>query len=234
MTTPLPELLFAIKRRLPASVEPILVRALKQKPKVFCIGANKTGTTSLEQALRDLGFKLGNQARAELLIHEYAQRDFHSIIDYCSVAQAYQDIPFSLPYTYIALDNAFPGSKFILSIRDNEDQWYQSLIRFHAKRYGIEGKPTREHLLSDPYRYRGFLWEANRIIYGTPESDPYHEDTLKEHYRRHNQDVIDYFKFRDNLLVLNLAERGSYPKLCNFLEREPVYEDFPWLNKSRE
>ena len=31
------------------------------RQKIFCIGMNKTGTTSLETAFTDLGYKLGNQ-----------------------------------------------------------------------------------------------------------------------------------------------------------------------------
>jgi len=204
----------------------------KRRPKIFCIGRNKTGTTSLERALKDLGYSAGNQANAELLIHEYAQRNFRPIVEYCHTAQAFQDIPFSLPYTYIVLDHAFPGSKFILSIRKDEDEWYQSLIRFHKKRLGIREKPQKEDLLNDPYRYKGFIWEANRILYNTPENDPYNEEIMKEHYLRHNEGVINYFKYRDELLVIDLSEKYSYHKFCKFLDRKPMYEDFPWLNKS--
>lgn len=113
------------------------------EPKIFCIGLNKTGTTSLAKSLKDLGYLVGNQADAELLIHEYAQRNFRPIVEYCYTAQAFQDIPFSLSYTYIILDHAFPGSKFILSIRKDENEWYQSLLRFHKKRLGIREKPKK-------------------------------------------------------------------------------------------
>jgi len=204
----------------------------RKRPKVFCIGRNKTGTTSLGRALRDIGYKVGNQATAELLIYDYAQRNFRPIVEYCCTAEAFQDVPFSLPYTYQVLDYAFPGSRFILSIRDDEDEWYRSLIRFHQKRLGVQGKITKEHLSNDQYRYTGFVWEANRIIYNTPEDDPYNERILKEHYLRHNEDVIEYFKFRSDLLVINLKEPGSYQRFCDFLEAEPVYEEFPWLNRS--
>ncbi|HUW94309.1 MAG TPA: sulfotransferase [Anaerolineae bacterium] len=73
-------------------------------------------------------------------------------VEYCRGAEAFQDIPFSLRYTYQALDNAFPGSRFVLSVREDEDEWYRSLIRFHQKRLGIQGRITREHLVNDPYR----------------------------------------------------------------------------------
>jgi len=207
--------------------------SLRKRPKVFCIGRNKTGTTSLEKALRDLGYIVGDQATAELLIHDYARRDFRSIVEYCRTAEAFQDIPFSLPYTYQIVDYAFPGSKFILSVRDDEDEWYRSMIRFQQKRLGIQGRITKEDLLKDPYRYEGFIWEVNRILYYTPEDDPYSERVVKEHYLRHNEDVTKYFEFRNDLLVVNLKETGSYHRFCAFLEVEPVYAEFPWLNRSR-
>lgn len=203
-----------------------------KRPKIFCIGQNKTGTTSLARALGDLGYAVGNQARAELLLKDYAQRNFEPIVNYCHSAEAFQDIPFSLPHTYIVLDYAFPGSKFILSIRDSEDEWYESLIRFHQRRLGVKGRISWQDLDNDGYRYKGFISEAAEIIYNTPEDNPYDEVTLKAHYRRHNSDVVEYFRFRKDLLIINLKEPDSYQKFCDFLAREPIYEQFPWLNKS--
>jgi hypothetical protein len=102
------------------------------------------------------------------------------------------------------------------------------------KRYRITGIPKKEHMVNDNYRYPGFIWEANRIMYETPEQEPLSEKILKEHYLRHNQDVQRYFKFREDLLVINLKESSSYQKFCDFLGHTPQYADFPWLNKSSE
>lgn len=89
--------------------------------KIFCIGRNKTGTTSLKTALSDLGYRIGNQHRAEQLITHYRDREWKPIVEYCYTADAFQDVPFSLPFTYVVMDRAFPGSKFILSVRDPDD-----------------------------------------------------------------------------------------------------------------
>lgn len=94
--------------------------------KVFCIGRNKTGTTSMARAVVSLGFKLGKQSRAERLLEDWGKRDFCRIIRYCKSADAFQDIPFSLPDTYQALDEAFPKSKFILTVRNNSEEWYET------------------------------------------------------------------------------------------------------------
>jgi hypothetical protein len=68
--------------------------------KIFCIGRNKTGTTSLEQALRGFGYRLGNQRQGELLLDDWAHRDFRRIVDLARSADAFQDIQFSLRSTY--------------------------------------------------------------------------------------------------------------------------------------
>ena len=39
----------------------------KGKQKIFCIGRNKTGTTSLKRAFEDLGYPVGDQRKAEIL-----------------------------------------------------------------------------------------------------------------------------------------------------------------------
>lgn len=131
------------------------------KPKIFCIGRNKTGTTSLAKAIKDLGVIVAKQRPAELLIHDWSRRDFRRILRFCHTAQAFQDIPFSLPYTFQALDMRFPGSKFILTIRNNPDQWYHSLISFHSKLFGRGKVPDYDDLKKATYVYPDWILEAN-------------------------------------------------------------------------
>ena len=205
------------------------------KQKIFCIGRNKTGTTSLARALRDLGIIVGYQTPAELLIHDWAQRDFRRIVRYCLTAQAFQDVPFSLPYTFQALDKAFPGAKFILTVRDSPEQWYSSAIRFQSKMFGHGEIPNGDDLRKAAYRYPGWAWDTHRAIHWTPSDDLYNREKMIEHYNFHNQTVLEYFRHRPNdLLVINLAEKGSYAKFCEFIGKQPVGKDFPWENKTAD
>tara|TARA_R110002012_G_scaffold319389_2_gene539628 strand:+ start:11786 stop:12097 length:312 start_codon:yes stop_codon:yes gene_type:complete len=88
---------------------------LEQKnPKIFCIGHNKTGTTTMQAVLAGFGYDLGNQRQGELLLDAWYARDFNQIIEYCHTAEAFQDVPFSLPDTYKELDEAFPDAKFFV------------------------------------------------------------------------------------------------------------------------
>ena len=200
--------------------------------KVFCIGLVKTGTTSLERALGDLGYCLGDQLQAESLLPAYAVRNFEPIIEFCLTADAFQDAPFSFPFTYFALDQSFPNAKFILSVRDDADQWYRSLIRFHGNLFAGGRIPLKEDLVKATYSYPGFVWESNRVLVNTPEDDVYHKPTFISYYERHNADVRDYFRLKSNFLQINVSEKGAYRRFCDFLGMESTVEDFPWLNAS--
>lgn len=211
------------------------VRALGKR-KYFCVGFNKTGTTSLKRAFRTLGYVIGDQRTAEGFLASWAVRDFAGLIRYCRTGQVFQDVPFSLPYTYQVVDRAFPESKFILTVRDSSEQWYTSITRYHGKLWA-DGRvpPTAEDLQNATYLYKGHPWDWNRWVFDSPAEDPYNKLRLIECYERHCAVVIEYFRHRpDDLLVLNVAEDGAYQKFCSFLGVVSDQTAFPWANKTDE
>ncbi len=180
-----------------------------------------------------MGYVVGNQARAEMLLPHYATRSFEPIIRYCKTAQVFQDAPFSWPDTYRYLNEAYPESLFILTIRDNADQWYQSLINFQSRKFGKGRVPTQSDLKNAMYRYKGFMWEANQTVYGAPVDCPYKKEVLIDSYENHNRDVLNYFGAdNERLLVINLGERGSYSKFCDFLKIKKTKTSFYWENRT--
>jgi hypothetical protein len=209
----------------------------KFSEKVFCIGLNKTGTTSVEHVLYDFGYHLGNYGIAVMLMSDWYKGDFERLIQYCRTAQAFQDIPFSLPKTYQYLDEAFSGAKFILTVRDSEDQWYKSLTRYHTKRYSSDKNrfPTEEDLkeFSD-YPYYGFVLDIMKTVFNYPTVDLYDYQHYTELYLQHNHDVMQYFHERSNkLLVLNVSQPNAYQQLASFLNvKIPENAAFPWKNKT--
>ena len=223
LTRPLKRFIDAYKNR----------RLAHGKTKYFCIGRNKTGTTSLKKAFEDLGFPVGNQRDAELLGDQYYfKADFKPIIDYCESAQVFQDVPFSWPDIFKHLDIAYPESKFILTVRDSPEQWYQSMTKFHSKRFGDGHIPTIEQLKSARYVRKGFMYNTIKL-HGTTDNDPYNKDIMMAHYLAHNQNVMDYFKDRmDDLLVINIAEKSSFQRFCKFINVKSTGEEFPWENKT--
>jgi hypothetical protein len=188
----------------------------------------------MEAALRSLGYLMGGQAEGELLIDDWAKRDFRSIVELSKTADAFQDIPFCLDYTYIALDQAFPHSKFILTVRNNSSEWYSSLTRFHTQIIGKDCLPTADDLKEFSYREVGWIWRAHTLIYGCNESNVFDRDLYIRQYESHRDAVIDYFRHRpDDLLVLNLSDADAMNRLCEFLGVARSGQTMPHLNASR-
>lgn len=202
--------------------------------KVFCIGANKTGTTSMYLEFNRLGFKTnGRRDGAPKLVKNYLKNDFKTIIEYCEEYDAFQDVPFSLPETYKHIYEEYPDSKFILTIRDSDEIWYDSLIRFYSIVFGKNGNPpTKFDLQNHRYIHLHWMWDLNRYIYNTPEDEPYQKEKMIEWYNTYNNNVISYFKDKDNLLVLNLKDKNSYESFTNFLGIENKFKRFLHENKS--
>jgi hypothetical protein len=207
-----------------------------KRKKVFVIGRGKTGTTSIGKALATLGFRVGDQPTAELMLEDWAKRDFRNIVKYCNSADAFQDVPFSLNFTYQVMDYVFPGSKFILTIRNSSAEWYESLTRFHTKIVEKGRLPTAEDLKAHSYRQTGWLWRTQQLIYGIDEKTLYDRNIYTEHYEAHNEYVVEYFRYRPaDLLILNLAQPGTMQRLCDFLGVNPTQEVvMPHLNKSSD
>lgn len=180
---------------------------------------------------------VGNQAKAEQLLENWGDRDFSGIVEYCKGARFFQDVPFSLPDTYKALDEAFPGSKFILTVRSSGEEWYQSLVQHHSRSFSSgEGVPTKEDLKNFRYRnkYKGYILRAHELIYGFPKVPLYEKNSYIKHYEEHNQQVKKYFESRpDDLLVINLEEKDSFKRLCEFLDLDlKKTSKIPHLNRN--
>lgn len=205
------------------------------RTKVFVIGLNKTGTSTMAKALSNVGLILANETEAKPLFHAWVKRDFAPIIAFCKSAQAFQDSPFSFPDTFIALDKAFPRSKFILTVRDDENQWYRSITRFHSKLWGDgDGTPpTKKQLQAAFNSYKGRPWDVNQALFQTPEDAPYDEKILKDFYVEYNKSVVEYFSDRpEDFLVVNVANDGDYRKFIDFLGVKSLADDFPWENRT--
>lgn len=203
--------------------------------KIFCIGLNKTGTTSLKAFMEMHGFETGDQAKAERLIKPYRRKEYQAIYDYCESGEFFQDLPFSIPGIAEVLLKNYPDAKFILTARSSADAWYKSLISFHKKLFGENQRvPTKGDLQKADYRYRGFAWEANRLLYPSPEDDPYREDILKAVYEDHLKETRRLFSESENYLEIDIESEDSVAKLAPFLQIAPKVQHMPWKNKTSE
>lgn len=199
--------------------------------KVFCIGFNKTGTTSLSEIFSNNLFLVSPQTPFEYNTYSYIYGNPLTIIemiknDYFEYS-FFQDVPFSLPNFYEHLFTHFPSAKFILTVRDNENVWYQSLVRSH-KRF-----PNFKNPKKIQYVYEGWTHKIQTDGYGAPVYDPYNYDILTSAYTKHIKDVENFFSDKPNkLLKVNLKEKDLILKLENFLEVPFTNRTVPHLNKT--
>jgi len=230
----------ALKYKLIAAIQTyhnrkLMRRRVKVRNKVFCVGLNKTGTTSWAEAMRELGYVVGSETKATMFYYDWTSGDYSHVIDYCRTdGEAFQDMPFSLPGTFLELDAAFPDSKFVLTIRDSAEQWYNSLIRFHGKLWSTAGRfpPSPEDLVRAVYWRKGFPADYCHNVFKTPISDPYNRETLLEFYMDYNAAIERYFTNRpSDLLVLNVAKPKALNNLREFLGLPLGTDSFPWENK---
>ena len=206
----------------------------REGEKIFCIGLNKTGTTTIENTFKEFGYKVGSQKNGELLIFDWYNRKFDSILKFCKSAEAFQDIPFSLPYTYIPINQLYKKSKFVLTVRDSPEQWYNSLCNFHSKVWG-DGNltPTIEQLKNGKSLYPGFAYELVIRMFNTDKSDLYNKEKLISFYNNHIFSVKEYFKSQPGkLIVINVSNKLDYKKLALFLDKPCLRNDFLWKNKT--
>jgi hypothetical protein len=92
--------------------------------KVFCIGYNKTGTTSLGKALIQLGYR-HSTFNSKVWNAYYKQGKIDKVLDYTARFESLDDLPWLKEEMIPILDHHFPKSKFIYLLRDDES-WLNS------------------------------------------------------------------------------------------------------------
>lgn len=179
-----------------------LITGLKKplENKIFCIGSNKTGTTSLDSSMRTLGFT----SMPEDLAYQYlalGQNDqiqneiFRTLLKKeCAQFNFFEDLPFCYRENYKAIDEFFPDAKFILSIR-NPEEWFSSCIRW------IENLDCKS--------IYNWIWGINFASENKEE--------IINLYKKRNIEVQDYFADTPSKLLVSYTEQASFSNLCNFL-----------------
>lgn len=175
--------------------------------KVFGIGLNKTGTTTLAQCLQHFGYR---HATSNLELTRLVERnDIEPVLRFAEAYDSFEDWPW--PLIYRQLDERFPGSKFILTTRKSGDVWLGSLKK-HA-------------LLTGPTEFR-------RIAYGYPSPDGRDAEHLAR-YQQHNDEVRRYFSDRPQDFLEVCWETGSgWTELAGFLGHAVPDAPLPHSNRS--
>ena len=182
------------------------------EPRVFCIGLNRTGTTTLGDACQLLGYSRLGWERTEQsffshrLLKAWERGDTGYLAKVASRYQVLEDLPWPLVYQEMA--EAFPDAKFVLTRRASVEQWLESQTKHTA-----QGKGYGMH----------------RKIYGalTVAEDP---DAYRTFYERHLCDVRDFFAGTDRMTELCWEHGDGWPELCSFLGVPIPDEPFPHSN----
>ncbi|MCT9011631.1 sulfotransferase family protein [Streptomyces rhizosphaerihabitans] len=186
------------------------------RPKVFGIGLSRTGTRSLTAALRTLGFDIvhypSDPATYQTLLagtgHFPLLADHDGITDISVV-----------PY-YEELDLAWPGAKFILTVRE-EQGWLRSCATHWVR--PVDSKTDHGEGYPDMQRF------LRAAVYGCHEFNP---ERFARVHRRHVEQVLRHFVGRDDdLLVLDIAGGEGYERLAPFLGMKIPDRPFPNVNR---
>jgi Sulfotransferase domain len=171
------------------------VKHLPRTQKIFGIGLSRTGTTSLHAALERLGFRSCHYPPLDRLLEIVESCD---AVDDTSVACSFRE-----------LDALYPGSRFILTVRDIQS-WLASTERFFAK---------------DPHPVESWRQEVRLRIYGVLRWD---REAFEAAYHRHFETVLAHFRNRRSaLLIMDIAAGDGWDVLCPFLNVPTPDEVFP-------
>jgi len=170
--------------------------------RVWGIGLPRTGTASLCESLKILGYDCVHYPKY------LARAEKH---------QAAVDTP--IPIFYKELSEKYPSSKFILTVRDKES-WLLSAQKA-SKRFRWAG-------LSPTKRCGPEVYSAHIELFGTLAFD---KEKMSVGYDRHYQKVLDYFSNSHNLLIYNLCGGDGWKPLCKFLNKPIPEVDAPHRNK---
>ena len=189
--------------------EPIVLDPVPTR--VFGIGMHKTGTTSLHTALEILGLDsahwVGPWWARNIWTEMMAANRSKTVEEHYALS----DLPMTLLYKQ--LDIAYPGSKFILTTR-NEESWVESV---------------RNHWAVNRERFKWdedcFTNRCHVLLYGRKNFDA---EVMLARFRQHNAEVLEYFKNRpDDLVVMDMDAGAGWPELCGFLRARIPEAPYP-------
>lgn len=123
--------------------------------KVFCIGYNKTGTTSLGESLRILGYKHSSYSD-KVWLKYYGNNKIVEILKYTAKFESLDDLPWLKEDMIPILDKVFPNSQFIYLTRD-EESWKKSIYHWTYKMTGEY--PDVDKCLEEYRVHRNFVYD---------------------------------------------------------------------------
>ena len=187
-----------------------LLRPVRHR-KVVGIGLPKTGTTTLGYCFRRFGYK--HRTFDMDLAVQVKRNNLESVLAEAEKHETFEDWPWFLIYR--ELDQRFPNSKFILTLRKDTETYVASL-KGHHERQGIRNEDfVKPHWWDDVFGVEPDQWDYQKSA---------------QRYERHNREVLEYFGDRPTDLLAVCWENGDgWTQLSKFLNKPCPDEPFPHL-----
>ncbi|MBB4284618.1 sulfotransferase [Roseospira goensis] len=197
--------------------------------KVFGVGFMKTGTTTLETALEQLGYRVckghWNNNHTNYLIAQALSGHADECIRFARNYDAFFDAPWGGTDLYRSLHAAFPDAKFILNTRDPA-AWVKSVLAMD-----LAFDPDPETCLDTVYDRGsyGHVFYLNTFfgIHSLAEARSKLYETYVAHTARLRQFLRDVGA---DVLEIDVTAGQGWEVLCPFLDRPIPDRPFPRRN----
>lgn len=190
--------------------------------KYVCIGQPKTATKTIAKIFKLLNLKVNsnplclNEKDDFVLLDNnisyYTDDNILKCHSNIEIFEAFHDYPYSFNYDYI--NEKFPDSIFILTIRDSND-WFNSLLNYQ----NIKNSANKNLL---------------KKLYGHKIISLKHKEEIISRYNEYNLNIINYFTDKScKLLIIDLIKEDKEEikiKLSKFLKLNIDFE-IPHENK---
>lgn len=190
--------------------------------KVFCIGLNKTATSSIVTAWAELGLAQQiywpeRDPQSYAMVLSAFSKNYKLLFDRVDKFTYFKDRPFNTDSMYKLLDKYYLDSKFILTVRD-EDKWWDTVDRWLSNL--VPGHHVNERMRLEKIEVYKRHFEATDLS----------KEQFINYYRKYNQEVRDYFKGNPNFIEMNLEQGDGWDALCPFLGLPILDKPFPKSN----
>jgi len=166
-----------------------------EKQKVFGLGLNKTGTTTLDTALTTLGYRV--KGPDQKLARQIQRGDYAAAFECIERHDAVQDLPWPLMYKQI-FEKYGTSAKYVLTRRTTAEVWLRSL---------------------KSHRMQNRVLKRRTGLYGAIYPFGYEKEFL-DYYNAHNEGVRQFFREMNAehvLLEVCWEEGHGWSELCEHL-----------------
>ncbi|MCU7835985.1 MAG: hypothetical protein KZQ83_12140 [gamma proteobacterium symbiont of Taylorina sp.] len=208
------------------------IKRIEKKKKVFVIGMSKTGTTSMETLLDNVGYRVcrghWNNKDTNYLCACYNYNDINEILNITKYYDAFADVPWGGTLLYEELVKLYPEAYFILTTRST-DNWYESLVKMYEQ-FDDNLETTMDTMRSFG-AYGNYLFFRKMFAIDNLANS---ETKMKQYYNKYNQGVRKFFKNNEfNFMEIDITKKGFEPSVILEYINKPLNSNInmPHANK---